>query len=690
MSDIQTLISRGVQVTYTPQNTYTLVTNVIGQGTINSVPSGTSFSPGTTIQLTAVPSNGWNFTGWSGGLTGNTNPTTLTIDGNKTVTATFAINTYTLTYTAGANGTISGTTPQTVNYGTSGTQVTAIANTGYHFVSWSDGVTTAARTDTNVTGNISVTASFTINTYTLTYTAGANGSISGTTPQNVNYGGSGTQVTAVANSGYHFVSWSDGVTTAARTDTNVTANISVTASFALKNQYTLTFTAGAGGAISGASPQYVLQGGSSTPVTALPDTGYHFANWTGDNGFVTKTANPLTVNNVAASQNITANFAINQYTITFVAGPHGSISGTTKQTVNYGDSTTSVTAVPNTGYNFVNWTDTNSNVVSSSATLTLTNVTATQKITANFAPNQYTLNFTASAGGAISGTSPQYVLYGDNATPVTAVPNTGYYFVNWTGDNGFVTKTANPLTLNNVKASQNITANFAINQYIITFVAGLHGSISGTTKQTVNYGDSTTSVTAVPNTGYNFVNWTDTNSNVVSSSATLMLTNVMASQRITANFAPNQYTLTFTAGAGGAISGASPQFVLYGDNTTPVTALPNTGYHFVNWTGNNGFVTKTANPLTVNNVKASQNITANFAINQYTITFVAGLHGSISGTTKQTVNYGDSTTSVTAVPNTGYYFVNWTDTNGNVVSSSATFTLTNVMASQRITANFSK
>ena len=37
------------------------------------------------------------------------------------MTASFAINTYTLTYTAGANGTISGTTPQTVNHGANGT-----------------------------------------------------------------------------------------------------------------------------------------------------------------------------------------------------------------------------------------------------------------------------------------------------------------------------------------------------------------------------------------------------------------------------------------------------------------------------------------------------------------------------------------------------------------------------------------
>ena len=67
--------------------------------------------------------------------------------------------TYNLTYTAGANGSIVGTTSQTVNSGASGTTVTAIPDTGYHFTSWSDGVTTSSRTDANVTENISATAS---------------------------------------------------------------------------------------------------------------------------------------------------------------------------------------------------------------------------------------------------------------------------------------------------------------------------------------------------------------------------------------------------------------------------------------------------------------------------------------------------------------------------------------------------
>jgi uncharacterized protein (TIGR02145 family)/prepilin-type N-terminal cleavage/methylation domain-containing protein len=73
--------------------------------------------------------------------------------------------TYTLTYTAGSHGAITGTSPQTVNYGSNGTAVTAVAGTGYHFVSWSDDSTQNPRTDTNVTANKSVTATFAINIF---------------------------------------------------------------------------------------------------------------------------------------------------------------------------------------------------------------------------------------------------------------------------------------------------------------------------------------------------------------------------------------------------------------------------------------------------------------------------------------------------------------------------------------------
>ncbi len=73
-------------------------------------------------------------------------------------------------------------------YGADGSEVTAVPATGYHFVKWSDNVTTASRTDSNVTADLSVSASFAIDSFTLTYTAGAHGSIQGTSPQTVAYG----------------------------------------------------------------------------------------------------------------------------------------------------------------------------------------------------------------------------------------------------------------------------------------------------------------------------------------------------------------------------------------------------------------------------------------------------------------------------------------------------------------------
>lgn len=66
----------------------------------------------------------------------------------------------TFTYTAGEGGLIQGNTSQTVDYGKIGSKVTAIANSGYHFVRWSDGVTNAERTDTNLGADINVNAVF--------------------------------------------------------------------------------------------------------------------------------------------------------------------------------------------------------------------------------------------------------------------------------------------------------------------------------------------------------------------------------------------------------------------------------------------------------------------------------------------------------------------------------------------------
>ncbi|EET89493.1 Fibronectin type III domain protein [Clostridium carboxidivorans P7] len=81
---------------------------------------------------------------------------------SSAATATVAPPTYTLTYTAGPYGTISGISPQNVARGKEGSTITAVPNPGCHFVNWSDSVSTAARIDRKVQNDITVTAYFAI------------------------------------------------------------------------------------------------------------------------------------------------------------------------------------------------------------------------------------------------------------------------------------------------------------------------------------------------------------------------------------------------------------------------------------------------------------------------------------------------------------------------------------------------
>jgi hypothetical protein len=138
---------------------------------------------------------------------------------------------YNVHYGAEAHGSLSGSVDQTINQGADASSVTAVPESGYHFVSWSDGVTTASRADKNINAAINVSARFAINTYTLNYSAGANGTLTGNLAQTVNYAGSGESVVAVAQAGFFFDRWSDGVTTASRTDNKVAGNIAVSARF---------------------------------------------------------------------------------------------------------------------------------------------------------------------------------------------------------------------------------------------------------------------------------------------------------------------------------------------------------------------------------------------------------------------------------------------------------------------------
>jgi uncharacterized repeat protein (TIGR02543 family) len=68
---------------------HTLTVNTVGSGSVALNPPGGTYNVGTEVTLTATPDAGYQFSGWSGDLTGSTNPATITMDSHKNVTATF-------------------------------------------------------------------------------------------------------------------------------------------------------------------------------------------------------------------------------------------------------------------------------------------------------------------------------------------------------------------------------------------------------------------------------------------------------------------------------------------------------------------------------------------------------------------------------------------------------------------------
>ena len=68
---------------------YTLTITIQGSGTVTKNPNQTTYTFGQIVNLTANPSTGWIFNHWSGDLTGNQNPTTLIMNENKNINASF-------------------------------------------------------------------------------------------------------------------------------------------------------------------------------------------------------------------------------------------------------------------------------------------------------------------------------------------------------------------------------------------------------------------------------------------------------------------------------------------------------------------------------------------------------------------------------------------------------------------------
>ncbi len=379
--------------------------------------------------VTAVPDAGYVFSAWSDGI--KTAKRTDKGGVNLSVTAYFVkegAKIYDIQYWATAGGTIQGIVNQKVEENTYSEKVVAIANKGYRFLAWSDGITEPERSDL-ATSNMSIVATFeAVAEYNLIYMiSGEGGYIRGEVTQSVYHGESASTVTAIPFEGYRFAGWSDGVMEAARTDMP-TSNIEVTALFEKLVTYNVSYSAGDGGTINGSTSQVVIKGEAAETVVAVPNSGYKFVRWS--DGVTTAERTDI----ITADLEVSAIFeAIPKYTITYKESEGGKINGTLTQTAYEGESYEAVEAIPDDGYEFVKWSDGVTDPVRTDISSEDKEITAIFNLNPEkFCTIIYSLGGMGGAEcGTIQGELNQTVLVGKTTSAVTAVANEGYVFVKW-------------------------------------------------------------------------------------------------------------------------------------------------------------------------------------------------------------------------------------------------------------------
>ena len=383
-------------------------------------------------------------------------------------------------------------------------------------------------------------------------------------------------------------------------------------------EHTITATAepSEGGTVSGAGD---YEEGSTCTLTATANPTYSFVNWTeGGTEVSTDASYSFTV---TADRTLVANFIMNTYTIMATADPADGGSITGAGTFTEGQNC-SLTATNNEGFTFVNWTE-NDEIVSEEASWNFV-VTSDRTLVAHF---ESTLHWTANASGY------------SNYTPITAIvqidgeeqftdalevgvfcgeecrasakgmlfPFNGHYILNLLAygetDDTFTFRLYDHSTGTELTPEMNapdaVTFNEdgygdPVNPHVLNFTSvtpeytlnveadPTEGGAVSITGESPYLQNTEVTVTATPNPGYNFVNWTVNNEEVSTDAAYTF--NADADQTLVAHFEQIEYTVTITADAeagSAAITEAGPYH--YND-VINLTYTENAGYAFVNFT----------------------------------------------------------------------------------------------------------
>ena len=427
---------------FTVLNYFTLNIHTNGTGSVVLNPPGGNYLPGTTVTLTAVPDPGYLFSTWSGDVSSNTNPVTVTMDGNKTISAIFVaeggggggIVVYRETQTGGASGSSTVSTGGSLNGDSGDLYLAAVSSKNHEMVELVEGLgldwtpvraQCAGRNQTGVTvwmarsetpASGMVTAHFGSTPYNAVIAVSR---YSGTDPLNplgmivsANTNGSGGDCANGTDNDHYSVDLATS-----------TIGGAVYGAVALRQRQHLA----SGGFIERAEVSAGSGGGTAGLV--VQDRNYNTPSAVQLSGSFSKNVDWALIGiELRAGSGATPQYALTVNTVgagTVALDPNGGIYPA--------GSSVDLTALPAPGWTFDHWEDDLSGNANPASIIMNDNKAVTAVFT-ELPPGQFVLSVTTSGAGTVD-LNPPGGIYSDG-TPVTltANPAAGWEFYGWSGD----------------------------------------------------------------------------------------------------------------------------------------------------------------------------------------------------------------------------------------------------------------
>jgi len=634
-------------------------------GTVVIAPEQDEYEAGTMVTLAATPAEGYEFVNFT--VNGEPIEMPYAVNGNVEIVANFQLQSFDVTVVANPSyvATVNGS--NTYTYGQQITPTYGLYNPGYYFVNWTVNGEVIELPYT-VTEAVEIVANFVQYEYEVTVSVSDEAA---GTAELVEEGpfhlGDAVNVNATANEGYEFVNFTVNGEEVEMPLT-VTGNVEIVANFqALTFEVTAEVNPAESGTVAGAG---TYNYGETVTLTATPAEGYQFSYFSieGQDNIET---NPYEFT-ITENVQVVAFFELlppDEFMVSVTVNPEG--AGTVEGAGLYTEGTeVTLVATANEGYEFVNFTM-NGEVVEMPIV-----VNANVEIVANFNQIEYNVTVVADEAAGTAEIVEEAPYYYGAEINVIATPNAGYEFVNFTVNGEEV---AMPYTVN---GDVEIVANFTQLEY--TLVVNVEpvegGEVSVSLDGPYHFGDEVT-LTVAPAEGYDFSNWLVGEEEYEGETLTLTIEDNM---EVTAIFDMHFYEISVEANPveGGDVD------ILDGDTNLgaelTIVATPNEGWAFVNWMLGEEVVSTEAEYTF--QVAGDADFVANFEMIEYNIAVEAG-EGGEATITDGPYHFGDEVT-VTATPNDGYNFLNWT-VNGEEVSTALAYTFT-VAEDLTLVANFAE